>query len=341
MLKQNCLLFCLGVFSSLAAAPMQFDEFSFEQNYPQNLFVNNRILLKLNGKVITVMDVVRKMDLLFYQQYPTLTDSPVARYQFYTSGWRTVLGAVIDDNLIMADAEEKKITVNDGEVREELEQVFGPDVVFNIDKLSMTLEEAFELLKMELTVQKMTSIMVRSKAMTEVYPILMKKRYEKVRSENPPLNYWVYRVLSIRGQDHEKVAQYAYQLMTEQGLAFEDLAQAVQEEGIELAYSEEFRQKEQDLSLSYRAVLETLSAGVASVPISSQKVSRLLCLKSIERVDPPAFKEMEEEIKRELTQEAFLRYNKEYRQKLRKLYGVTDDYLSSVIPNDLQPFTLR
>ena len=127
------------------------------------------------GKAISVMDVVRKMDLLFYRQYPDLASSAMARYQFYTSGWRSVLGAVIDDYLIVADAEEKEITVNDGEVREELEKMFGPDVVLNLDQLGMTLEEAFDLLKTELTVQRMTAIMVRSKAITDVHPLSVRK----------------------------------------------------------------------------------------------------------------------------------------------------------------------
>ncbi len=32
--------------------------------------------------------------------------------------------------------------------------IFGPDVVLNVDKMGMTLSEAFDLLKTEITVQK-------------------------------------------------------------------------------------------------------------------------------------------------------------------------------------------
>ena len=163
-MKSKFLLACLGiVFSTVSASspPVDFNSnFSFDQNYPENIIINNRILLKINGKAITVIDVVRKMDLLFYRQYENLASSAIARYQFYNTGWRTVLGMVIDDYLIMADAEEKQIKVNDGEVREELQRLFGPDVVLNVDKLGMTLEEAFELIKTELIVQRMTSMMV-------------------------------------------------------------------------------------------------------------------------------------------------------------------------------------
>src|SRR5262245_20569039 len=132
--KIICLL--LSSISTLSAI-----EYSMQEEYPTDLLVKNRVLMKLNGKSITVMDVVRKMDLLFYRQFPDLAASSVARYQFYMAGWRTILEAVIDDQLILADAEEKKVEVTDGEVREELEQLFGPDTVLNLDKLGMSLDE--------------------------------------------------------------------------------------------------------------------------------------------------------------------------------------------------------
>ena len=328
----------ISLWGVIAAPP---PDFAFGQNYPQNIVVNNRILLKIDGKAVTIMDVVRKMDLLFYRQYPDLASSAMARYQFYTSGWRSVLGAVIDDYLIVADAEEKEITINDGEVREELEKMFGPDVVLNLDQLGMTLEEAFDLLKTELTVQRMTAIMVRSKAITDVHPLSVRKKYQELLSENPSKNYWVYQVLSIRGPEHEGVAREAYRLISEQRIPFEEVAQQVKQEGLDLTYSDEYRQHEGEISLAYRAVLESLSVGVASPPLSNKMVSRLFCLKGIEKEEPRSFHTVEDELKSELIQEAISRHNIEYRGKLREHYGLTEKYLNSIIPETLQPFALR
>lgn len=347
-MKSKLLLACLGIFSIVGAAPPSMDfnsNLSFDQNYPEDIVINNRILLKLNGKAISVMDVVRKMDLLFYRQYANLASSAVARYQFYQSGWRTVLGMVIDDYLIMADAEEKQVKVNDGEVREELEQLFGPQVVLNLDKLGMTLEEAFDLIKTELTVQRMTSMMVRSKAMTDVYPLSVKKRYEKMVAENPIQDVWVYNVLSVRGPGHERVAQEAHRLIKDVGVPFEEVVAQLKTEKVELTYSEVYRQKEKELSVAYRAVLGTLAAGEApssiSAPISNKTVSRLFCLKGIEKEESRSFNAMAEELKKELTGQAMEKHNTEYRTKLRKHYGMTEKYLSHVIPSDLQPFAMR
>lgn len=337
---KNLIIVSLGVCSSLIAAPSMRD-FALDQNYPQNLVINNRILLKMEGKVITVMDVARKMDLLFYRQYPEMTSNPMARYQFYMSGWRTVLGGVIDDCLIMADAKEKQVVVNDGEIRETLENLFGPDVVINIDKLGMTFDEAFELIKTEMTVQRMASGMARSKALAEVHPQAVKKRYQKFLSEHPPQTFWVYQILSIRGEEHERVAQEAYRLIQEQGISFKEIASKIGEEGVEISCSEEYRQNERELSLAYRAVLQTLAAGNASTPVSSSKGSRLFCLGGIEKEETPSFNQVAEELKSELMQEAMTRYNDEYRKKLRKNAGLTDKYLSQLIPDSVKPFELR
>jgi hypothetical protein len=341
MSKKKLLILCLGTASSLAALPPTLMDYPFEQVMPETIVINNRILLKIEGKAVTIMDVVRKMDLFFYRQYPELAASIPARYQFYKNSWRTILGAVIDDYLIMADAEERGVKVNDGEVREELELLFGPDVVVNLDQLGMTLTEAFDLLKTELTVQRMTSAMVHSKALADVHPTSVKKRYEKILIDTPSQDYWVYRILSIRGEKHEQVAQEAYRLMNEQKIPFEEIGTALTAENVEITYSDSYKQKESDLSLAYRAVLDTLGLETISVPISNEKVSRIFYLQEKDKIEPPTFNEVADRLKGELTQQAYERYNLEYRQKLRKKYGLTDQYLCEVIPGNLEPFALR
>ena len=67
---------------------------SFEGN--ESLIVYNRILAKVNGKTLSVIDVMRKMDLFLQRNYPHLVDSKVARFQFYSSQWRETLAQMID-----------------------------------------------------------------------------------------------------------------------------------------------------------------------------------------------------------------------------------------------------
>lgn len=328
--------FCLPSISGMPGM-----EGGYDQNYPENLVINNRILLKVNGKTVTVMDVVKKMDILFYRQFPDLKESNLARFQFYSAAWRNVLAAVVDDALIMADAKEKEVVISDGEVREELEKLFGPDVVINIDKLGMSLEEAFELLKTELIVQRMNGMMVRSKAMTEVHPKLVRERYEKMMHDSPPQSTWVYQVLSVKGDDHERVAEEAHRLIAEQKIPFESVIEHLQTEGATLSLSEEYSRDERSLALAHKAILKTLSAGMCSAPTTKENISRLFYLKRFEEGHLAMFNEVAEKYRAELMQESMARHNKIYREKLRAHYGLTEDYLSSMVPEKLEPFAMK
>ncbi len=69
---------------------------------PSTIDINNRVLLKVNGKSLSVFDVVKKLDILFYKQLPEHISSPVIRYQFYVTNWRTVFDSLVDEALIGA-----------------------------------------------------------------------------------------------------------------------------------------------------------------------------------------------------------------------------------------------
>src|SRR3990167_11079476 len=89
--------------------------------------VQNSILTKVNGKTISMMDVKKKMDMAFHQNYPHLTHSNPARVQFYEVAWKKTLMDMIDNELILSDATDKEIKLTDGEVREALEERFAPN----------------------------------------------------------------------------------------------------------------------------------------------------------------------------------------------------------------------
>ncbi|MFZ0566190.1 MAG: hypothetical protein WAM28_08410 [Chlamydiales bacterium] len=339
--KKKIIYLVLGIIVSHSLKGADFDlklDKKQQQELRDEIAINNRILIKIYGKPISVIDVVRKMDMLFYQQYPELIHSSMARYQYYSMNWRYILQTVMEDQLIMLDAEEKKVEVNDGEVREELERLFGPDVVFNLDKMGLTLPEAFVLVKTELTVQRMMAMMVRSKALAEVNPKEIRQVYEQYLKEHPPQDKWTYQTLTIRGNNHQTVAEQAAQLLSDQQIPFTTAIAQLQGE---YSLSEEYCRTEEELSTSHKAILQTLAVGTHSLPITQGSASRIFILKAFEKGKAPPFKELEEKMKQQLTQEAMIRNNQLYRDKLRKHYDLTEKYLAQIIPDDLAPFTLR
>ncbi|MBA3815063.1 MAG: SurA N-terminal domain-containing protein, partial [Parachlamydiaceae bacterium] len=109
------------------------DPFLFNTEQELQIVVNNRILAKVNGKAISVMDLMKKMDLLFYRQFPQYISSAQARYQFYQANWKHLLEEIIDKELILADAQDAKIPISAGDVRQEMEVLFGPNIISNLD----------------------------------------------------------------------------------------------------------------------------------------------------------------------------------------------------------------
>jgi len=147
------LILILFYAASLSAnAPMATSSFG----YQKKIVINNRPLLKVNNKIISLMDVVKKMDLMIHESYPEAANNTMMRYQFYPQQWKYFLEDLWMAELMKADAEEKEIKVTEGDLREEIEGRFGPNVVATLDKLGLSYEEAREMIHYELIVQQMS-----------------------------------------------------------------------------------------------------------------------------------------------------------------------------------------
>src|SRR5262249_20356447 len=144
-MKKNIILFVLCLQLGASTLQAQSNKMLFG-NENKKIFVNNRILAKVNGKAISIMDIMKKMDLLFYKQFPQYAGSTEARHQFYSLYWKNALQDSIDKELIMADAKEAKLEVTGGEIRQELEALFGPNIIANLDKAGISYDDAAEMI---------------------------------------------------------------------------------------------------------------------------------------------------------------------------------------------------
>ena len=146
------LLFSLFVPTTLllaqGASMNPFQPMQMEQSTKLNrIIVENRVLTNVNTNPISVVDVMKKMDTEFFIDYPHLMDSDVARYQFYKSRWRPEFDRMVESELILTDAIAHKIELTDGDIRQDLERRFGPEIITNIDKIGLTYDEAWEMVK--------------------------------------------------------------------------------------------------------------------------------------------------------------------------------------------------
>lgn len=340
-MKKTILLFV----SAIASLAAQMSPGAFSD---QKIAVQNSILAKVNGKTISVLDVKKKLDLTFHQAFPQFADDIRARIQFYDASWRNVLMDMIDHELIIADALDKEIKLTDGEVREEIENRFGPSVMQTLDKIGLTYDEAWKMLKNEMIVQRMTWWFIQMKARSSVSPQDVRQAYRLYLQENPAYTEWKYRVVSIRvDTPDDALSEQVHQLLHASGKAPEQLSEELKKleaPGIAIAISKEFSAKDKELSELHRASLSSLTAGHYSKPsfqasrIDKKTVYRIFYL--IDKMDypAPAFEAISQQLQDNLIQKAAGDESQYYITKLRKHYGYD---AAAVLPEELHPFSVQ
>jgi hypothetical protein len=334
--------FLIPVFA-MAAASLPLDD-------GRELVVNNHILAKINGKTISVVDVMKKMDLHLNQYYPHLANSATARYQFYSSSWRDTLNQMIDSELMVADAETLEVKVSEGEVRQEIQERFGPNIMTSLSKLGLTYEEAKKLIHQEMVVQRMNWFRITSKALQRVTPQDVKEAYKQFCENNPPKEEWKYQMLSIRANNRDmgaELAQKAFALLKDKTLhaASEELkASLPPEQTASINLSQEYAVEDRALAQSHKEVLTALKIGEITPPIEqisrdNSVVFRFFQLNDHTISEPPKFETIANELKENLLQKAASDEMGSYVNRLRQRFGYDESSLD--IPKNFEPFILR
>ena len=317
------------------------------------LNVNNIVLTKINGKNISVIDVMKKMDFVFHKAYPNLITSKQARYQFYTSSWTYVLKELINTELMIAQAEVKEVKISDSEIRETMEERYGPNTLIILEDIGLSYDEAFQMIKTEMIVQRMMWYFVHSKALTQVTPQLIRQEYRLHLEKNPPYDEWDYQVISIKGTDDleaEIVANKTHEIVKNTTLPLDDLADQFKDfekefTNTKIQISNTYKVTSKDVSKAHKDVLTTLEEDSYSAPncqtsrFDNKKIHRIFYMKRHELKKPPTFEEMADNIKHELLNKIVTDESNAYFSKLRKYYGVIEE--ETIIPDNFVPFSLE
>lgn len=332
------------------------DPFLFNTEQEKQIVINNRILAKVNGKAISVMDLMKKMDMLFYRQFPQYVTSVPARYQFYQANWRPVLEELIDKELILADAQEAKLPISAGDVRQEMETLFGPNIIANLDKAGLTFDEASKMVLADLTIRRMIYFRVQSKAINAVTPQLIRSYYETYAKDNIRDNEWVYNVITIRHRDAklaEEVAKQVSQLLSVEKIPHSELEKRLAElwtskrRAPTTTISEEYHHKDKELSDVFKGILTNLPMNSYSQPIvqksrtDNSTVYRIFYLKTMIAGGTVPFFELENRIKDTLIDQAMEKESNLYLTRLRQHYDVQETQLKEILASDAPPFILK
>lgn len=308
----------------------------------QKIAIQNSILAKVNGETISVIDVKKKMDLAFHRNYPHLEHSTAARCQFYEGSWRHVLMEMIDHQLILTEAEEKQIPLSDTEVREEMESRFGPNIMFTLDRIGLTFDETWKIVKDELLVQRMTWWFIHSKAISQVTPQDIRQAFRIHVKENPAFEELKYRVIAIRGDHPEETAKKALSTLLEKSLSPEAAIEILQEIDPSIQVSSEFVATDRELSDAHKSALSQLTPGTYSAPVvqkskvDNKVVVRIFYLNEKTFHPTPQFDTLAHSLRDQLIQKAVAQESSNYLNKLRKNHPFYEN-----APENFHPFSLQ
>lgn len=321
---------------------------------PSHIEVNNRVLSNVNGKPVTVYDVMKKMDILFYRQFPQYANSLEARFQFYQMSWKNMFKEIIEKDLILNDGKEIGITLSAGDIRQEMQSLFGPNIIANLDKLGMSYQEAEGLLREELIIRKTIAARVQSRILRLISPQDIKKAYEGFLKTFEAHPSYLYHIITIRDKDPIRSKETADLIRSS------DLAEGFDKEKIEKAFiqkglqdsfktvtlSSQLKLSDKEISEEQKKVLDLLKPKELSLPKlqknkKNEEVLRLFYLVEKESSNPPPFNEMENKLKEKIFVELQEKETIAYLQKLYQSQHINMQDLEDSLPSDFKPFTLK
>ena len=340
------------LFLLLAAPALSFCQFT-PQGSDRNLKVNNTILARVNGSAISVVDVMKKLEVIFRQAAPHLVNTPAARYQFFAANWQHVLDEMINIELIVADSESKEMKLSDGEIREEMEQRFGPNILLTLADYNLTYDEAWKMVKRDIIVSRMTWYYVNSKALQTVSPQTLRQRYRQFCKENPTVEKWNYQIISVRDGDGDSARQAAakvYAILKKEGLeGLQNQMEALQTEFKECAIqvSNPYEVKSRDLNEENRTILGALPVNSFSAPaaqtskFTNKTVFRIFHLKNYQKIETPSFDAVSVKLREDLLQTAAQKLLSDYHERLHNFYDHDGKGYKEPLPEKYQPFAFE
>ena len=310
--------------------------------------VENRVLATVRDQIITVVDVTKKMDMIFCQQFAQYKGIPEARYEFYRANWKKIFEELVDRQLILSMAEEKQFGVTNGDIREELEEIFGPNAMMNLYDEGLSLHDVEEMMKADILLRRALSFYVHSPVLAAVTPSVLRAAYRKRVEEMRKKYGWVWRSVTVKaksGDCKKEVADRMWKGLQKDHRTIEQI-RAELGEGYEVVVSQPFRSEQSEVAQNVQVILEPLQTQTFSEPqpFTSRSDPRQgwRCYIVDERffVKVPSFEELESTLRQEIASPVIAKRTVEFFEDLRKQYGVKH-LLSSEELQALEPFQLK
>jgi hypothetical protein len=320
---------------SLLTVPLSLKANPFSLGQEKSFVINNRVVGVVNGKPLTVIDVLKKMDVIFYKQFPEYRNNPMAKAQFYQASFKNTLQQLIDKELIVADAEESKLEVSHGDVRQEMETIFGPNVLDNLDRIGLSFDEAWQIVKDDIVLKRMMYFRVHMKAIKQVTPQMIQEAYLSFSEKNKRKDEWRYQIVTIKGEKCEEIAKEAKRLLKEET----PIDQVVRD--LNLHLSQEYVASLDELSTDLKPLISSLKVKEFTDPIlqksrkSEETFFKIFVLNGMREAGAPPLAEVEHSLLNQLIEQTVAKETEKYLKRLHTHFGYKES--ESLVGEDFQP----
>lgn len=308
--------------------------------YSEGLHFSNKILSCVGEKQISVYDVKQEMDRQIFMHQKDLFANPQTLGAYYTQNWKPTLKKMIEDELLLLEAEGMQYEVPTTDVTKKLSELYGDDLSTTLEFLSITESEARKHARREVLSAHMSWFNIWSKSVMDVTPKVVYTGYEKHLKELQKNDKWTYQAIYVKGSDKDMVAETTanVQRLTKSG-KFENLTALLDQfpaakEQATVKVSKEITLKSKELNPKLLNVLASLDEGMVSEPIITKSsgnnhTTKLLQLKKITKEPLPDFKKVNQNMKNTMVAKDGEKRAKKYFNSLYRKYDVNGMYASS------------
>ena len=299
----------------------------------EKLVIDNKILATINGEHISVLDVKKKIDFILKSRNPSKNLTLSEKFLAYNSQWRHALHQMIFAKLIEWDSK----SVSKGDIPENIIHgtildKFGVKYLEVLDDSSMTLEDARKIVKKDLFVRQMNSL-VAMKARD--VPKNIRMEYDRFVKKNPETDVLEYRIVTVsKSTDNESPFEHA-KIVYDSILKGDKDIDSVAAEDKAVKVSKLYTVNAIDLNSKFRTILSKLDSKEFSSPIEGRKRAQIFYLHNKSHFDPPSFVSKYLEIEQELMMKNISKIEQNRFKEFEKRYGYSvmdDDKLNSFTP---------
>lgn len=341
----------LPVYLASLETDSQFKEIEVQQT----VNFHNRPLIKVNNKTISMVDVIKRLDMQLLKQAPHILNNESNKLQYYNANWRSTFLELVEQQLVLLDSEQMKFSISEGDIREELDTTIGNNLISKLDSIGVNVEEAREMVETDMKFRQMLWFKAYSKAMQAVTPEMIKETYAEVvkRDLLKQKEQWCYQVLTVKAKDSAKsdfIANEAYQLLSSSNSIISNIPEILKttfsniSTDYDITVSKDIVVDSNSIASQHYDILKTLKENEYSKPITQQiknskePVQRIYYLKNHSKEELPTFDKISSNLKDKLIQMNAEHEKKIYIDALKAKYFVSDFDLQEAAPKDFDPF---